>query len=157
MIRFKVISPCAFDSNHSLYICLIGLTANPNCTERGQGWHLGSFNDKSSNSRENSYVSDLKQNTLLGRNILKIFLSFWHDIKKWQFDIHFDLFSSEVRQQRHSANPPPFPLGFTAIIDCPRAWEVPPGCGPKSGTAPVRIPISFQSWATQNVGVVSSH
>jgi hypothetical protein len=37
------------------------------------------------------------------RNIFQIFLNFWHDVKKWHFDIHFDGFSSEVQPQRNPA------------------------------------------------------
>jgi hypothetical protein len=48
------------------------------------------------------------------------------------------------------ADPPPFLLNFTAIIDYLRAGEVPLGYGPHSGAAPFRIPIRFRSRATES-------
>ncbi len=48
--------------------------------------------------------------------------------------------------------PPPLPLGFTAITDHPRAGEARPGYGPKSGVAPVWIPIGFRSRAVKSAG-----
>jgi hypothetical protein len=41
--------------------------------------------------------------------------------------------------------PPPLLLSFTAITDHPRVGEVRPCCGPKSGAAPVGLPIGFRS------------
>jgi hypothetical protein len=64
------------------------------------------------------------------------------------FDIHFDVFSSEVCLRRTL---PTFPLlSFTSITDHPRVGEVLPGCGLQSGMVPVRIPISFLSWAVHS-------
>jgi hypothetical protein len=44
----------------------------------------------------------------------------------------------------------PLLLGFTAIIDHLRAGEASLGCGLQCGAAPLRIPISFWSWAAQS-------
>ncbi len=63
-----------------------------------------------SNSGQNSYMSDFLKFTYSCRNVLRIFLSFWHDVKKWRFDVHFGVFLSEVGPQRHIAEPPPFRL-----------------------------------------------
>jgi hypothetical protein len=41
------------------------------------------------------------------RNVFRIFLNFWHDLKNWRLDVHFDVFSSEVRLRRPLPNPPP--------------------------------------------------
>jgi hypothetical protein len=44
-----------------------------------------------SNSGKNSYISDFLKLTYSCRKVLQIFLNFWHDIKKWRFDVHFDV------------------------------------------------------------------
>jgi hypothetical protein len=51
---------------------------------------------------------------------------------------------------------PPLPLSFTVNTDHLMAGEVPPGCGPQSGVAPVNIPISFRSRAAYIAGVAGS-
>jgi hypothetical protein len=66
------------------------------------------------------------------------------------FDIHIDVFLSEVLSLRDSADLP-LPTGFTVITIHPSAGEVPPGWGPQCGAASVNIPISFWSWAVQSV------
>ncbi len=64
-------------------------------------------------------------------------MNFWHDLKKWRFDINFDVFSSEVGPRRPLPNPPLL-LGFTAITDHLRPGEVLPGSGPQYSAAPVK-------------------
>ncbi len=103
---------------------------NPNCNGQGQIW-------------QNFYVSDSC------RNVFQIFFNFWHDIKKWCFDIHFGVFLSEVRLRFLLT--PPLPLGCNAITDHARVGEVLPGCGPQLSLAPVRIPNSFWSQAEPSV------
>jgi hypothetical protein len=76
------------------------------------------------------------------KNVFQIFLKFWHDLKKWRFDVHFGIFLSEVRPQCPLPNPP-LPLGFTAITDHLRLGEVPPGIGPQYGAAPVKNSNQF--------------
>jgi hypothetical protein len=49
------------------------------------------------------------------RKVLRIFLNFWHDVKKWHFDFHFDIFSSEVGTWRQIVNPPSFRLVLLCI------------------------------------------
>jgi hypothetical protein len=66
-------------------------------------------------------------------------LNFWHDLKKW----HFDIFSSEVRQQHPLPNLPPLPPGFTAYTDHPSTGEAPPGRGPQFGAAQVKNSNQF--------------
>ncbi len=51
-------------------------------------------------------MSDFFKLTYSCRNVLQIFLNFWHDVKKWLFDVHFDFFLSEVGPRRHIADPP---------------------------------------------------
>jgi hypothetical protein len=41
------------------------------------------------------------------KNVFRIFLNFWHDLKKWRFDVHFDIFLSEFRPRHPLPNPPP--------------------------------------------------
>ncbi len=98
---------------------LIG-TFNPNCTRRGQSWPCQLW----------CWIVNkilmywiYKKKTYFCRNVFLIILNFWHDVKKLHFDIHFDIFSSKVHK-RHPANPPPLPLGFTAIKGHQRAGEV---------------------------------
>ncbi len=43
-----------------------------------------------SKSRQNFYISDFKKIDLFLQICFQIFLNFWHDIKKWHFDVHFD-------------------------------------------------------------------
>jgi hypothetical protein len=69
---------------------------------------------------------------------------------KLRFYFSFNNITSKVWPRRHPSAPLPLPLGFTAISDHPRGGEVLTGCGPQSGTAPVRIPISFRSRAMQS-------
>jgi hypothetical protein len=45
---------------------------------------------------------------------------------------------------------PPLPLSFTAITNYPGEEEVPLSCGPQLSAVPVRIPISFWTWAAQS-------
>ncbi len=78
------------------------------------------------------------------RNVFRIFLNFWHDLKKCIF----------VRSPAMAPPcwPPPLPLSFTAITDHLRVGEVWLGCGLQSSAALVSILISFQSWAVESVG-----
>ncbi len=41
------------------------------------------------------------------RNVLQIFLNFWHNVKKFRFNIHFDVFSSKVGPRRHIVDSSP--------------------------------------------------
>jgi hypothetical protein len=83
--------------------------------------------------------------TYSSRNIFQIFLNFRQDIKKLPFDVYL----SKVQLRCHPAYPT-LKASFTAITDNPRAGEVPPGWGQRSGATPVRIPISFWSQAMQS-------
>jgi hypothetical protein len=70
-------------------------------------------------------------------------LNFWHDLKTWRFDVHFGVFSSEVRPWHPLPHPPPVPPGFTAHTDHPSEGEVPPGHGLQYGAAPVKNSDQF--------------
>jgi hypothetical protein len=76
---------------------------NPYCTRQGQSWPCQTL---PSNSGQ-KFLCRIKTNLFL-QNSFWIFLSFWHDVKQWCFDIHFDVFSSEVLSRCHPADPPPF-------------------------------------------------
>jgi hypothetical protein len=81
------------------------------------------------------------------KNVFRIFLKFWHDLKKWRFDVHLDIFSSEVGPWRPLPNPPPF---HSVLLLLRITWG-----GEKSRRAVVhstvrrqsKIPISFRSRA----------
>jgi hypothetical protein len=66
-----------------------------------------------------------------------IFLNFWHDLKKWHFDVLFDVFLSEVRPWCQPADPPLFRL-VLLLLQIPQGQE-------KSGQAVVRSPAWRQS------------
>jgi hypothetical protein len=71
---------------------------NPNSTGRVQCWPCLLW--------QNSFLTDFLKFTYSCRNVLEIFLIFWRDIKKWRFDIHFDVFSSQVLSQRYHSDLP---------------------------------------------------
>ncbi len=39
------------------------------------------------------------------RNVFRIFLNFWYDLKKWRLNVHFDVFSSEIQPRQYGAAP----------------------------------------------------
>ncbi len=89
------------------------------------------------------------------RNVFQIFLDFWHDVKKRSFDVHFDVFSSEVLSRRYSAVIP--------VSDRFYSYYRPPEHG-RSPTRPWsavwggvnKIPISFRSGPSRVQGEVGS-
>ncbi len=84
-------------------------------------------------------------NTHSCRNVFCIFLNLWHDLKNDVLTYILTYFCQKSGQGATLLTP--LPLDFAAITDNPRVGEVPPGCGSQSCMAPVRIPISFWSWA----------
>ncbi len=87
------------------------------------------------------------------RNVFLIFLNFWHDLQKWCFDIHFEVFSSEIWMRCNSAQtPPPFRSVLLLLQTTRKTGEILPGFGPLSMTMPVRIPINSRSQAMKSVG-----
>ncbi len=68
---------------------------------------------------------------------------FIDNIKKCCFDIHFNAIMSKVLPRCYPASPSL--LVLLLLEDHLRAGEVQMGCGPQSGAAAVRIPISFRS------------
>ncbi len=83
--------------------------------------------------------------------MFQIFFNFWHDVKKWYFDVHFDVYLTESGRDATMLTPPLL-LSFTVNTDHPRAREVLAGSGAQSGVAQVTIPISFQSQAAYSAG-----
>ncbi len=57
---------------------------------------------------------------------LPIFLKFWHDLKKWCFDVHFYVFSSEVGPRHCLPNTPPS-TRFYCYYRSPEAGRSPAG------------------------------
>jgi hypothetical protein len=72
------------------------------------------------------------------RNALRIFLNFWHDIKKWCFDIHFDVFCQKSGCGDILPTPPPPFCLVLLSIQITRGWE-------KSHRAMVRSTVRRQS------------
>jgi hypothetical protein len=115
-------------------LALIFLTGlNPNWTGRGQSWPRQLWPQIAGKLIKYFVYYFL---TYSCRNVFRIFLNFWHDLKKWRLNVHFDVFSSEIRPRRPLPNPP-LPPGFTVYTDHLSAGKVPPGRGPQSGAAPV--------------------
>ncbi len=98
-----------------------------------------------------------KKKYLFLQKCLPNLFNIWCDITKWRFDVHFDVLYFCQKSSRSDPLPALLTLGFTAMTDHMRVEEVLPGCGPQSGAALVRIPISFQSRAIQSSGMAGSH
>ncbi len=99
------------------------LLFNPNWTGRGQSWPRWLWPQITGKLIKYFIFCFL---TYSCRNVFRIFLNFWHDLKKWRLNVHFDVFSSEVLPRRSLPNPP-LPPGFTVYTDHLRPGEVPPG------------------------------
>ncbi len=67
-----------------------------------------------SNSRKTYFMLNFFKNTYSCGNILQIFFYFTHNIKKWGFDIHFNI---KIPSTAPPPQPLPVPLGFTSISD----------------------------------------
>ncbi len=138
------------NKNHFIFNNLnVNDQVNPNCTGQGQTWPRQlwcQIPDK------NSYISEFKKNTCSCKkrlpNLFQL-LTLPHKMTYWHPFWCIFIISLAATTPCWT---PPLPLGFTAITDHPRAGEVPPDCGLQSSAAPIGIPISFWSWATQNAG-----
>ncbi len=76
---------------------------NPNTAGRGQSWPcqlLRQIPDKILIYRI------FNKFTYSCINVFWIFWNLWHDIKKWRFDIHFDVFLWEIRSRSALCRPP---------------------------------------------------
>ncbi len=73
------------------------------------------------------------------RNVFQIFLNFYYDVKKWRFDIHFNVFCQKFS---HSGNLLTLPSIWFYCYYRQSAREVPPVRSPQCTAAPVDIPIS---------------
>jgi hypothetical protein len=105
----------------------------PNCTGRGQSWPCQLWHQ----IPDKILIYPIfKKITYSFRNVFRIFLNFWYDLKKWWFDVYVDVFF--VRSPV-SAWPclPPLPLDFTANTDHPSRGE--------ARLAMVRSPVQHQS------------
>ncbi len=82
--------------------CWEGFTnLNPNSTGQGQSWSHQLW--RQSPDKILTYQIIFYLTYTCRNNVFRIFLNFWHDIKKRRFDVHFDVFSSEVLSHRYSA------------------------------------------------------
>ncbi len=90
---------------------------NPNCARRGQSWPRQLWHQ----IPDKILMYKIFLNTCSYRNVFWVFLNLRHDIKKWCFDVHFDVFSSEVRPKCHPANPP-F-CSVLLLLQTIRGWE----------------------------------
>ncbi len=112
---------------------LLGNSINPNWTGRGQSWPCQLWPQIAGKLIKYFIFFYL----FLQKRLPYLFeLFFLHDLKKWLFDVHFDVFSSEVRLRRPLLHPP-LPPSFTGYTDHPSEAEVLLGRGPQYGAAPV--------------------
>ncbi len=123
--------------------CTNKTNINPNSTGQGQSWPRQLWRqipDKILIYQIFFYL------TYSFRNIFQIFLNFWHDLKKWCFDVHFDVFLSEILSRRYSAV---FPASdrFYCYYRPPELGRSPDGPRSAVRSGANKIPISYRSWA----------
>jgi hypothetical protein len=124
-----------------LYIFCI-LYINPNWTGWGKSWPCWQWPQTARKLIKYLFF----KNTYFCRNVFRIILNFWHDLKKLGFDVHFDVcIFIRSPAEAPSCLPPLLPPSFTIFIDHLRE---------KSCRAVVRSPARRQSgyWSVSSPG-----
>ncbi len=73
-----------------------------------------------------------------------IFFDYWHNVKKWRFDVHFDDFSSEVLSKRYHSDLPASDR-FYCFYRPPECGKSPAGPWSAVRCSAGNIPINFSS------------